>query len=99
MVGYRRFMELDPKNAQIRYEAAQILIDRGELAEARAELPAGAEAAAVDGRRAQRARRRRAEDVATSPGPRRRFGRRSRSRRTSGSRTSIWRCSPSSGAT
>lgn len=38
MVGYRRFMELDPKNAQIRYEAAQILIDSGKLDEARKEL-------------------------------------------------------------
>ena len=36
LVGYARFMELDPKNAQIRYEAAQILIDRGDLADARA---------------------------------------------------------------
>ena len=33
LVGYRRFMELDPRNAQIRYEAAQVLIDRGDLAE------------------------------------------------------------------
>ena len=38
MVGYRRFMELDPKNAQIRYEAAQILIDGGKLDEARKQL-------------------------------------------------------------
>jgi choline-sulfatase len=38
MVGYRRFMELDPKNAQIRYEAAQILIDGGQLDQARQEL-------------------------------------------------------------
>src|SRR4051794_11892925 len=38
MVGYRRFMELDPKNAQIRYEAAQILIDGGKLDEARRQL-------------------------------------------------------------
>ncbi|MGH9141109.1 MAG: tetratricopeptide repeat protein, partial [Vicinamibacterales bacterium] len=38
MVGYRRFMELDPKNAQIRYEAAQILIDSGQLDEARQQL-------------------------------------------------------------
>ena len=38
MVGYRRFLELDPKNAQIRYEAAQILIDSGKLDEARQEL-------------------------------------------------------------
>ncbi|MEP6467838.1 MAG: sulfatase-like hydrolase/transferase, partial [Parafilimonas sp.] len=38
MVGYRRFMELDPRNAQIRYEAAQILIDGGKLEEARQEL-------------------------------------------------------------
>jgi choline-sulfatase len=38
MVGYRRFMELDPKNAQIRYEAAQILIDGGQLDEARRQL-------------------------------------------------------------
>jgi len=38
LVGYRRFMELDPRNAQIRYEAAQILIDRGDFAQARAEL-------------------------------------------------------------
>jgi tetratricopeptide (TPR) repeat protein len=40
MIGYRRFMELDPKNAQIRYEAAQILIDGGKLDEARRELTA-----------------------------------------------------------
>jgi arylsulfatase A-like enzyme/Tfp pilus assembly protein PilF len=38
MVGYRRFMELEPKNAQIRYEAAQIMIDNGELDAAHAEL-------------------------------------------------------------
>jgi choline-sulfatase len=38
MAGYRRFMDLDPKNAQIRYEAAQILIDDGRLEEARQEL-------------------------------------------------------------
>jgi choline-sulfatase len=38
MVGYRRFMELDPKNAQIRYEAAQILIDSDKLDEARKQL-------------------------------------------------------------
>ena len=70
LVGYRRFMELDPKNAQIRYEAAQILIDRGELAEARSGAAAGAEAAAVDGRRAQRARRHRAEDGRRRRAPR-----------------------------
>ena len=29
LVGYRRFLELDPKNAQVHYEIAQILIDRG----------------------------------------------------------------------
>jgi choline-sulfatase len=38
LVGYRRFMSLDPRNAQIRYEAAQILLDRGRLAEARTQL-------------------------------------------------------------
>jgi tetratricopeptide (TPR) repeat protein len=38
MLGYRRFMELDPKNAQIRYEAAQILIDSGKLDAAADEL-------------------------------------------------------------
>ena len=38
LVGYRRFMELDPRNAQIRYEAAQILLDGGKLAEARTQL-------------------------------------------------------------
>ncbi len=38
MVGYRRFMELDPKNAQIRYETAQILIDAERLDEAATEL-------------------------------------------------------------
>jgi arylsulfatase A-like enzyme/Tfp pilus assembly protein PilF len=38
LVGYRRFMELDPANAQIRYEAAQIMLDAGELAGAAAEL-------------------------------------------------------------
>ncbi len=38
MVGYRRFMELDAGNAQIRYEAAQILIDTGKLADAQVEL-------------------------------------------------------------
>jgi choline-sulfatase len=38
MVGYRRFMELDPKNAQVRYEAAQILIDNGKLDDAEREL-------------------------------------------------------------
>ena len=38
MLGYRRFMELDPKNAQIRYEAAQILIDSGKLDAAAEEL-------------------------------------------------------------
>jgi arylsulfatase A-like enzyme/Tfp pilus assembly protein PilF len=38
MLGYRRFMELDPKNAQIRYEAAQILIDSGKVDAAAEEL-------------------------------------------------------------
>ena len=38
MIGYRRFMELDPKNAQIRYEAAQILLDNGKFDEAEREL-------------------------------------------------------------
>jgi choline-sulfatase len=38
MLGYRRFMEIDPRNAHIRYETAQILIDNGKLAEARQEL-------------------------------------------------------------
>ena len=33
LVGYRRLLELDPKNAQTRYEVAQILIDRGRLGE------------------------------------------------------------------
>ena len=60
MVGYRRFMELDPKNAQIRYEAAQILIDGGKLDEAQRELTPGAGARAEAGRGAQRARRARA---------------------------------------
>ena len=62
LVGYRRFMELDPRNAQIRYEAAQILVDRGKLAEARAQLRGGAQTAAVDGRGAQRARHHRAQE-------------------------------------
>ena len=34
LVGFRRFLELDPKNAQVHYEIAQILIDRGEWATA-----------------------------------------------------------------
>ncbi len=38
LVGYQRFLELDPKNAQVRYEIAQIMIDRGEFATATAEL-------------------------------------------------------------
>jgi arylsulfatase A-like enzyme/Tfp pilus assembly protein PilF len=40
LVGFRRFLELDPKNAQVHYEIAQILIDRGELATAATELQA-----------------------------------------------------------
>src|SRR4029453_13477696 len=35
-----RFLELDPKNAQVHYEIAQILIDRGEYAAATGELEA-----------------------------------------------------------
>ncbi len=38
LVGYLRFIELDPKNAQIRYEAAQIMIDVGRLNDAAREL-------------------------------------------------------------
>ena len=77
MVGYRRFMELDPKNAQIRYEAAQILIDSGKLDEARTRADAGADARAEAGRRAQRARRRSRCSAATSPARSARFARRS----------------------
>ena len=40
LVGYRRFLELDPRNPQVRYQVAQILIDRKQLADARAELEA-----------------------------------------------------------
>ena len=32
LVGFRRFLELDPKNAQVHYEIAQIMIDRGDWA-------------------------------------------------------------------
>ena len=42
LVGFRRFLELDPKNAQVHYEIAQILIDRGDLSRPRPELQAGA---------------------------------------------------------
>ena len=87
MVGYRRFMELDPKNAQIRYETAQILIDNGKLDEAQARTDARARARAEAGRRAQRARRPGAASAATSPAPSARFARRSRRSPTSGSRT------------
>ena len=38
LVGFRRFLELDPKNAQVHYEIAQILIDRGDFGEAPGEL-------------------------------------------------------------
>lgn len=38
MVGYRRFLELDPRNVQVRFETAQILIDAAQLDEAAAEL-------------------------------------------------------------
>ena len=40
LVGYRRFLELDPRNPQVRYQVAQILIDRAQYADARAELDA-----------------------------------------------------------
>ena len=99
MVGYRRFMELDPKNAQIRYEAAQILIDGGKLDEARQRTDAGARARAEAGRRAQRARRPGAAARRPRLAPSARFARRSTRSPTSGSRTSTWRCSPSSRAT
>jgi hypothetical protein len=38
LVGFRRFLELDPKNAQVHYEIAQIMIDRGDYRQAAAEL-------------------------------------------------------------
>jgi arylsulfatase A-like enzyme/Tfp pilus assembly protein PilF len=38
MLGFKRFLQLDPKNAQVHYEIAQILIDRKQTAEARREL-------------------------------------------------------------
>ena len=38
LVGFRRFLELDPKNAQVHYEIAQIMIDRAEFAVASDEL-------------------------------------------------------------
>jgi tetratricopeptide (TPR) repeat protein len=38
LVGYRRFLELDPRNPQVRYQVAQILIDREQYADARREL-------------------------------------------------------------
>ena len=56
LVGFRRFLQLDPKNAQVHYEIAQILIDRGQNAAPRRELHAGAGGRAEDGGRAERAR-------------------------------------------
>jgi arylsulfatase A-like enzyme/Tfp pilus assembly protein PilF len=38
LVGFRRFLELDPKNAQVHYEIAQILIDRQQFGPASDEL-------------------------------------------------------------
>ena len=77
LVGYRRFLELDPKNAQVHYEIAQILIDRGEFDEAPRRAAAGAAGRAEDGGRAQRARRRGAEPGGPRRAPKRRSGRRS----------------------
>ena len=57
----RRFLELDPKNAQVHYEIAQILIDRGELGGRGHGAAGGARGRAEDGGGAQRARGRRAE--------------------------------------
>lgn len=37
-LGYEQFLRLDPRNAQVHYELAQLLIDRGELEEADAHL-------------------------------------------------------------
>jgi tetratricopeptide (TPR) repeat protein len=38
LVGYRRFLEREPSNAHVRYELAQMLLERGELQAAEAEL-------------------------------------------------------------
>ena len=100
MVGYRRFMELDPKNAQIRYEAAQILIDSGKLDEARQELTAGAGARAEAGGGAQRARRAARCAAATSRGAEREIRAAiAREGRRPARALTISRCSPSSRAT
>jgi tetratricopeptide (TPR) repeat protein len=38
LVGFQRFLQLDPKNAQVRYSTAEILLDRGDLDAAEHEL-------------------------------------------------------------
>src|SRR6185503_15052166 len=47
LVGFRRFLDLDPKNAQVHYEIAQIMIDRGDFATAASELAAARNALGV----------------------------------------------------
>ena len=70
LVGYRRFLELDPKNAQVHYEVAQILIDKRELAEATRELEQALAVEPEDGGGEERARRRGAERGQTRGGGR-----------------------------
>ena len=61
--------ELDPKNAQVHYEIAQILIDRGDLHRGDPGAAAGAAGRADHGGRAKRARRRGAQRRGTSIAP------------------------------
>ena len=100
LVGYRRFMELDPRNAQIRYEAAQILIDRGDAGQTREQSSSRRsklQPSMAAARNALGIIALKSGDVAGRG--ERRSDRPSLSRATSGSRTSISRCSPSSAAT
>ena len=99
LVGFRRFLDLDPKNAQVHYEIAQILLDRGKNAEASADLK---QALAVQPTMA--AARNALGVVALNEGDvdraeTRNSRRRWRRIRTSGWRISIWRWWPRSGAT
>ena len=82
LVGYRRLLELDPRNAQAHQAVAQVLVDHGKLEEAQHVAEPRARDPAGDGGGAQHARR-----AAAQAGRRRR-------RRTRDSRCARAECRP-----
>ncbi len=98
LVGYRRLIELDPRNAQAHQEAGQVLVDHDKLDEAQKELNRALElqpamAAARNTLGALRLKRGDPRGPASA-----RFEPRSNRSPVSGSHISIWRWPPSSAA-